>query len=83
MAHIAVEDGQMDVVRAVAGRHGVTVADDRECLRVPARYDGGAPEVAQRIAEAGLTVNVAYFGVNGDIILATTDFKAAREALGL
>lgn len=65
----------MDVVRAVA--------DDRECLRVPAGYDGGAPEVAQRIAEAGLTVNVAYFGVNGDIILATTDFGAAREALGL
>lgn len=39
--------------------------------------------MAQRIAAAGLTVNVAYFGVNGDIILATTDFEAAREALGL
>lgn len=43
VAHVAVEDDQMDVVRAVAGRHGVTVADDRECLRVPADTTAGPP----------------------------------------
>jgi len=63
--------------------HGATVARDREGVVVPAGYPGGVVAVARKVADAGATVNVAYLGGTGDLVLSTTDISIIRLALGL
>lgn len=81
--HVAVEDEEVETVRTVASRLGVSVADERECVVVPADYEGGVMAIAAQLATAGLTIHVAYFGRDGRVILATTELDKARAALGL
>lgn len=83
VAHITVEDDQVEVVRSVAADLGATVADHRECVVVPSDYPGGVPEIAAKVASVGVTVQVAYFGREGQIILATTELDKTRQVLGL
>ncbi len=83
VAHMTVEDDQVDVVRSVAAELGATVADHRECVIVPPDYPGGVAEIADRVAAAGVTVQVAYFGRRGQIVLATTELDKTRRALDL
>ncbi|HUG84446.1 MAG TPA: hypothetical protein VMM13_07765 [Euzebya sp.] len=83
VVHIAVEDHHVETVRAAALELSAAVVDDRECVVVPADHPGGVAEIAARVAEAGATVQVAYFGRGGEIILATTDLEEVREGLGI
>jgi len=81
--HIAVEDGDVDKVHDVAAELGVAVADDRECVVVPPNFPGGVPAIGTRVAEAGVTVYLAYFGTNGQLVLSSNDLEKTRKALGL
>lgn len=83
VAHLTVGDDQVETARTVAAALGATLADDRECVVVPADYPGGLNEIAARVADVGVTVQVAYFGSRGQIILATTELDKARQALAL
>ena len=76
--HIAVEDGDVDKVHDVAAELGVAVADDRECvvvLGLPRRV----PAIGTRVAEAGVTVYLAYFGTNGQLVLSSNDLEKRRR----
>lgn len=81
--HLAIEDRAVETTRAVAADHGVAVVDDRECVVVPAGYPGGVVEIGARVADVGATVNVAYFGRSGEVVLSTTELDKTRAALGL
>ncbi|HEX6946550.1 MAG TPA: hypothetical protein VF246_04290 [Acidimicrobiia bacterium] len=81
--HIAVEDEDVEKVHEVAAELGVAVADDRECVVVPPGFPGGVAAIGSRVAEAGVTVNLAYFGASGQVVLSTTQLDKTREALGL
>jgi hypothetical protein len=81
IAHIAVEDEHEPAVRRVASDHGALVLDAREVLVVDPGPYGGAAAVARLVADAGAVVHVAYFGAQGQIILATSDIELARTAL--
>jgi hypothetical protein len=83
VAHVAVEPEDVATVRQVAAEHGATVADERECVVVPSDYPGGVAAVSRAIADAGIMVNIAYFGTRGDVVLGTSDPAATRAALGL
>lgn len=81
--HIAVPDEQVAVVAEAAAAEGGVLADDRECVIVPADYPGDVGEIALKVADSGATVQVAYFGREGQVVLATTDLERTRAALGL
>jgi|FLYL01.1.fsa_nt_gi hypothetical protein len=81
--HIAVPDEQVAVVKDAAAAEGGVLADDRECVIVPSDYPGGVGEIALKVAGSGATVQVAYFGRKGQVVLATTDLDKTRAALGL
>ncbi len=83
VAHIAVSPDQVTAIKTVVEEHGGVVADDRECVVVPADREGGPAGVAEVMSEAGIAVLVSYFGRSGEMVLATTDVAAARAALGL
>ena len=83
VAHVAVRPEDVETLRRVVAEHGGTVADERECVVVPAGYSGGAAAVSRKVSDAGVTVNVSYFGAGGEIILSTSDLDRARAALGL
>lgn len=83
VAHIAVADEDVDRVKSAALGLGATVGDVRECVVVPHDYPGGPAEIAAKVGAAGVTVQVAYFGTRGEAILATTELKQTRQALGL
>lgn len=83
VVHLAVEDAQVETARAVAAEQGAALVDNRECVVVPPGFPGGVPEVAARLATAGVTVNVAYFGRSGEVVVSTTELDKARQALGI
>jgi hypothetical protein len=60
-----------------------TLASPRECVVVPAGYEGGIASISRKVSDAGVTVNVSYFGAGGEVILSTSDLATARTALGL
>lgn len=83
VAHLTVDDADEDAVRAVALEHGALVLDAREVLVIDPDRHGGAASVARRVADAGATVQVSYYGAEGQIVLATSDLALARQALGI
>ena len=83
VAHIAVEEDDVATVRLIVADHGGTVADERDCIVVPSGTPGGAVTIARKVAEAGLTAYIVYFGAEGEMILGTNDVPATRAALGL
>jgi len=83
VAHVAVRSGDVEILRRAVAAHGGTVADERECVVVPAGYEGGVAAISRKVSDAGVTVNVSYFGAEGEVILSTSDLDTARAALGL
>ena len=83
VAHVAVDPTDVATVTAIVERYGGIVADDRECLVIPADFPGGLVAASTKLAEAGIMVNVSYFGARGQIVMATTDVEGTRAALGL
>jgi hypothetical protein len=81
--HLTVADHEVDQVRDAAASVGATMADDRECVVVPPGYGSGLADTASKIASTGATVQVAYYGRDGQIILATNELEQTRQSLGL
>ena len=69
VAHVAIPDDQVDAATDVVVAKGAAVLDVRE--------------LARKVADAGASVYIAYFGASGEIVLGTSDLDTAREALGL
>lgn len=83
VAHLAVEDEDMAGAVAIVERHGGVVVDERDCVVVPTDYPGGSVAAARAITDAGIVVNISYFGPTGSLIIGTTDIDATRAALHL
>ena len=83
VAHVAVPDEDVEEVTSIIRSHGGVVADDRPCVVVPADHEGGPVAAASAVAEAGVAVQIAYFGARGEVVMATADIDTALTALGL
>lgn len=83
VAHLAVRDDDVAAFTDIVERLGATVADDRECVLVPSGFPGGPAGAVRAVSEAGVVVNLAYLGVRGELVMATSDTSAASRALGL
>lgn len=83
VAHFAVREQDVAAVNAIVLSHGGVVADDRECIVLSSDYPGGAVGASRAVADAGITVNVGYFGVRGEVVLGTADIAGAKAALGI
>ena len=83
VAHAAVRKEDVGAMKKIVEAHGGMVADERECVIVPADHPGGYEAVSQAVAAADIMVNVAYFGTRGELILGTADVAGAKKAIGL
>lgn len=81
VAHVGVEAKDVAAVSRVAAAHGATVADQRECVVVPAGFPGGAAAVSRAVADAGIMVNVSYYGARGELVISSSDIPAAKAAI--
>lgn len=83
VAHATVRPEDVAAMRLIVNAHGGVVADERECVIIPADHPGGVEAVSQAIAAADIMVNIAYFGARGDLVLGTPDVDAVRKVIGL
>lgn len=83
VAHATVRDADAEALASIVKNHGGVVADLRECVVVPADYKGGVEAAARAVADAGIAINVAYFGSRGELVLSTAEVSDAQVALGL
>ena len=83
VAHAAVSSADVDKLKAIVTSEGGVVADERECVVVPNGHLGGPDAVSRALAQAGIVINVAYFGTSGQMVLSTVDVAGAKAALGL
>jgi hypothetical protein len=80
--HILVENVE-PAIEALADA-GFEVFGPRDVLVVELEDRPGAlAEVARRIADAGVEIDLAYFATRTRLVLGADDLDSAREALGL
>ena len=79
--HLLVEDGA--AARAVLEDAGIGVADEREVLVIDLEdRPGTLGEVAGRLAEASVNIELVYTTFGGvRLVIATDDLESARAAL--
>jgi hypothetical protein len=83
VVHFAVRDDDVAAFTGIVEEAGGTVADTRECLLVPPGFPGGPAGAVRAVSEAGVVVNLAYLGVRGELVMATSDIDATRRALDM
>jgi hypothetical protein len=83
VVHVLVSDGSLGVLREALGVAGMGVADEREVFVVNVANEPGAlGEVARRLADANVNVDLAYTTFGGvRLVFGTDDVRSAREAL--
>ena len=81
VVHLLVEDAG-GARQALEGA-GYTVAAEKEALVLSSVEDrpGYLGEMASRLAEAGVNIEVAYLGTGTRLVLAVDDLDAAQRAL--
>lgn len=81
--HLLVDDDSADATRSALEDAGMGVADVREVLVVDIEdRPGTLGELARRLADAGVNVELAYTTFGGiKLVVATDDLEAARSAL--
>jgi hypothetical protein len=81
VVHLLVEDA--DGARQALQGAGYTVDAEKEALVLSSVEDrpGYLGEMAGRLAEAGVNIEVAYLGTGTRLVLAVDDLDAARQAL--
>lgn len=78
--HVLVEDAVS--ARRAAEEAGFTVRDERDVLVVEVENRPGAwGEVARRIADAGVNIDLFYVASNNRFVVAAADLEKARAAL--
>lgn len=83
VVHVLVADDQLMTVRKALSAAGMSVADEREVFVVSVANDPGAlGEVARRLADANVNVDLAYTTFGGvRLVFGTDDVRSARQAL--
>jgi hypothetical protein len=81
VAHIAVDDHVVDRVEGAIGPLAGVIADQRDCIVVPAGHD--AQRALSALVGSGIGVSIAYFGPGGELVVGTADPDAARAVLSL
>lgn len=81
VVHLLVEDA--DGARQALQGAGYTVGAEKEALVLSSVEDrpGYLGEMAARLAEAGVNIEVAYLGTGTRLVLAVDDADAAQRAL--
>lgn len=85
VVHVLVEDAQLSTLRKALDEAEMPVADEREVFVVRVADEPGAlGEVARRLADAGVNIDLAYTTFGGvRLVFGTDDVRTARAALDL
>ena len=83
VVHVLVADESLTPLRDALAGAGMGVADEREVFVVSVADEPGAlGEVARRLADAGVNIDLAYTTFGGvRLVFGTDDVRSAREAL--
>jgi hypothetical protein len=83
VVHVLVADDSLEALCDAFSRDGMPVADEREVFVVHVADEPGAlGEVARRLADANVNVDLAYTTFGGvRLVFGTDDVRTAREAL--
>jgi hypothetical protein len=83
VVHVLVSDTAVDALRGALEAAGMPVVDEREVLVVNVADEPGAMgDVARRLAEAGVNIDLAYTTFGGvRLVFGTDDLRAARAVL--
>jgi hypothetical protein len=83
VVHVLVADGSLEALRAAFAAAEMGVADEREVFVVNVADEPGAlGEVARRLADANVNVDLAYTTFGGvRLVFGTDDVRSAREVL--
>jgi hypothetical protein len=81
VVHVLVSDGRLDDLRAALDSAAMPIVDEREVLVVNVADEPGAMgEVARRLADAGVNIDLAYTTFGGvRLVFGTDDMRVARE----
>lgn len=80
--HVLVDDGDADTARSAAADAGYEVRAEREVIVTDVEDRPGAlAEVARRVADAGINVDLLYLATGTRLVLGPDDLDAARRAL--
>jgi hypothetical protein len=83
VVHVLVADDRLDRLRDALTQAGMSIADEREVFVVTVADEPGAlGEVARRLADANVNIDLAYTTFGGvRLVFSTDDVRLAREAL--
>ena len=83
LVHVLVSDGSLGALQAALAAAGMGVADEREVFVVSVANEPGAlGEVARRLADANVNLDLAYPTFGGvRLVFGTDDVLSARQAL--
>jgi hypothetical protein len=81
--HVLVADDRLDVLRVALTQAGMGIADEREVLVIQVADEPGAlGDLARRLANANVNIDLAYTTFGGvRVVLSTDDVRNAREVL--
>jgi hypothetical protein len=81
--HLLFDDGDAGKARAALEQAGLGVADEREVLVVDIEdRPGTLGELARRMGEANVNIELAYTTFGGiKLVVATDDLESARQAM--
>jgi hypothetical protein len=82
--HVLVVDDLLDVLRVALNQAGMGIADEREVMVVGIADEPGAlGDLARRLADANVNIDLAYTTFGGvRVVLSTDDTRNARDVLG-
>jgi hypothetical protein len=83
VVHVLVADDSMEALRDALTGAAMSVVDEREVFVVSVANEPGAlGEVARRLADANVNIDLAYTTFGGvRLVFGTDDVRSAREAL--
>ena len=83
VVHVLVADERLRALREAFAHAGLGVADEREVFVVSVSNEPGAlGEMARRLADANVNIDLAYTTFGGvRVVFSTDDVRVAREAL--
>jgi hypothetical protein len=83
VVHVLVADDRLETLRDAFAEANMSVADEREVFVVTVANEPGAlGEMARRLADANVNIDLAYTTFGGvRVVFGTDDVRSAREAL--
>lgn len=83
VVHVLVRDAQLEPLRDALDRAAMSVVDAREAFVVNVADEPGAlGDVARRLADAGVNIDLAYTTFGGvRLVFCTDDARVARDVL--